>query len=253
MAKAGVSNDNHKNDGGDVQKLTKGKGVMVNGENDLDDEIMDHKRRKHELRVYKERGRTRKMAKLYADLHALLPNLPTEPKVDKATIVKEAMNSIKSLEQTLQNLQKQKLERLQGHVSNNTSTAVPLVPSQNPVIDNNDHEPLLVDQQHLGSSNIFETWTSPNVTVSMCGTDAHISICSLKKPGLFTTICFILKNHNHEIVSAQISSDDAKIMYMIHVRANVPREFAEGFPYEEMYKKAVEQIMLWINFEKFQN
>ena len=134
------------------------------------------------------------------------------------------MNSIKSLEQTLQNLQKQKLERLQGHVSSNTSThVVPFVPSQNPIINNNiDHEPLLVNhQQLLGSSSIFETWASPNVTISMCGTEAHISICSLiKKPGLFTTICFILKNHNHEIVSAQISSDDAKTMYMIHVRVS---------------------------------
>ncbi|KAI3716038.1 hypothetical protein L6452_23081 [Arctium lappa] len=153
------------------------------------------------------------------------------------------MESIKFLEQTLQNLQKQKLERLQGHVSDNATTVIPFVPSQNPVINNNDHEPLLVNQQQLGSPNIFETWISPNVTISMCGTDAHISICSLKKPGLFTTICFILKNHNHEIVSAQISSDDAKTMYMIHVRANVPLESAEGFPYEEMYKKVATYIM----------
>ncbi|XP_024979084.1 transcription factor bHLH95-like [Cynara cardunculus var. scolymus] len=252
MAKAAVSND-----GGVVQKLTKGKGVMIDGENaDQGAEIMDHKRLKHEIRVSRERGRTRKMAKLYADLRALLPNLPTEPKADKATIVKAAMESIKFLEQTLQNLQKQKVERLQGHVPNDATAVVPTVPSQNPVINNNGDEPLLVNQQQQqqqGSLNVFETWTSPNVTISMCGTDAHISICSLKKPGLFTTICFILKNHNHDIVSAQISSDDAKTMYMIHVRANVPPEFAEGFPYEEMYKKAVEQIVLWINFEKLEN
>ncbi|KVH93291.1 hypothetical protein Ccrd_004657 [Cynara cardunculus var. scolymus] len=151
------------------------------------------------------------------------------------------MESIKFLEQTLQNLQKQKVERLQGHVPNDATAVVPTVPSQNPVINNNGDEPLLVNQQQQqqqGSLNVFETWTSPNVTISMCGTDAHISICSLKKPGLFTTICFILKNHNHDIVSAQISSDDAKTMYMIHVR---------------MYKKAVEQIVLWINFEKLEN
>ncbi|XP_024979083.1 transcription factor bHLH95-like [Cynara cardunculus var. scolymus] len=216
MAKAGVSNDNENH------KVAKGKGVMMNGE----DDEMDHKKRKLETRVSAERGRRRKMSNLYAHLQTLLPNLPPHhPKVAKATIVKAAMDSIQFLEQTLQNLQKQKVERLQSHVSKDATAVVPFVPSQNQVVNNNDDEPLFVNQQQQGSLNVFETWTSPNVTISMCGTDAHISICSLKKPGLFTTICFILKNHNHDIVSAQICSDDAKTMYMIHVRAALSSDF----------------------------
>ncbi|KAL0376093.1 UNVERIFIED_CONTAM: hypothetical protein Scaly_0726900 [Sesamum calycinum] len=79
--------------------------------------------------------------------------------------------------------------------------------------------------------------------------DAHISISSPKKPGLFTPIFFVLEKYKLEVVSAQASSAHDRRMCMIHARANGG---AEQFPEtlclaEEVFKQAAVEIMLWVN------
>ncbi|OMO74672.1 hypothetical protein COLO4_26545 [Corchorus olitorius] len=66
----------------------------------------------HEMHIWTERERRKKMRNMFSNLHALLPQLPA--KADKSTIVDEAVTYIKSLQQTLQTLQKQKLEKLRS-------------------------------------------------------------------------------------------------------------------------------------------
>lgn len=154
------------------------------------------------------------------------------------------MNCIQSLQHSLQKLQKQKQERLQGASSTfgfepNTITSQKL--------SHDSREAFLADQ---GSSNIqaigttttcsnslpvlrnpvmFQTWTSSNVVLNICGNDAQISVCSPKKPGLLTSICYVMEKHKIEVVSAQISSDYDRTMYMI--QAHVSFLFYLNFPF----------------------
>nr|KAJ0185097.1 hypothetical protein LSAT_V11C900500440 [Lactuca sativa] len=214
----------------------------------------------HELHIWTERERRKKMRNMFHQLHALLPQL--SPKADKSTIVDEAVNHIKTLQQTLQKLQRKKRERFHC-LSTNTGIASIIQP-QGLIL--NTRESFLADQASpnnhfvmvspapsstsfsfpIRSPTVFQTWTSSNVTLNVCGLDAHISICSPRKPGLVTTICFVLEKHKLDIVSAHISSDQMKIFFMIHAHANTHNQFGESFPYDEVFKQAAAEIMLWV-------
>nr|GMD71219.1 transcription factor bHLH95-like [Ipomoea batatas] len=139
---------------------------------------------------------------------------------DKSTIVDEVVNYIKTLQQTLQKLQTRKLEILHGFNSNNPSPSI--FGSQKLNAELTTREGFLADH-HQGSSGAlasfigsssappqppaFQTWTSPNVILNVCGDDAQISLCCPKKPGLLQAICFVLEKHKIEVVSAQVSSN----------------------------------------------
>ncbi|GAV86333.1 HLH domain-containing protein, partial [Cephalotus follicularis] len=177
----------------------------------------------HEIHIWTERERRKKMRNMFANLHALLPHLP--PKADKSTIVDEAVNYIKTLQHTLQKLQKQKLERLQGATQPSIFTP--------PKLPFNSREAFLADQGS-SSSNLainanlsvsqypvlFQTWTASNVILNTCGDEAQISVCSPKNPCLLTTVCHILEKHNIEVISAHVSSDCNRSMYMIQARVS---------------------------------
>nr|CAB3495419.1 unnamed protein product [Digitaria exilis] len=79
----------------------KGKGAMVVETEDA-------------LHMWTEKERRKKIKNLYSTLHALLPQLPE--KVDKPTLVGKAVTHIKSLEGTLQRLEKLKQERMRAQV-----------------------------------------------------------------------------------------------------------------------------------------
>lgn len=64
----------------------------------------------------------------------------------------------------------------------------------------------------------FKTWTSPNLTLNVCGKDAHISICCPKKLRFFTAVVFVMERNKLEVVSAQVSTYRGARMYMIHAR-----------------------------------
>ena len=67
---------------------------------------------------------------------------------------------------------------------------------------------------------LFQTWTSSNVVLNICGNEAQISVCSLKKPGLFTAICNILEKHKIGVISAHVSSDSNQSMFMIQAHVS---------------------------------
>nr|WIE96112.1 basic helix-loop-helix transcription factor [Loropetalum chinense var. rubrum] len=216
----------------------------------------------HEMHIWTERERRKKMRNMFSNLHSLLPQLP--PKADKSTIVDEAVNYIKTLQHTLQKLQKQKLERLQGAATINYDPSSIITP-QKPAYSS--REAFLADQGSssnlaitpANSSNnalslsrfpiVFQTWSSQNVILNICGNEAQISVCSPKKPGLLSSICFVLEKHKLEVVSAHISSDYNRSMYMIQARlANgASDQFPEAFPVEEIFKQAAGEIMFWVS------
>ncbi|XP_073037317.1 transcription factor bHLH95-like [Primulina eburnea] len=197
----------------------------------------------NELHIWTERERRKKMRNMFGNLHALLPHLP--PKPDKSTIVDEAVNYIKNMQQTLEKLEKQKLERLHG---SKTTQKKPAVRSR---------EAFLADQPSTKMINprnlsmfsgppVFKTWTSPNVTLNICGGDAQISVCGQRKPGLLTVICYVMEKYRLEVVSAQVSADGNRCMYTFHTRVSVNGihgQFQDAFPVEEIYKQAAAEII----------
>ncbi|KAL8060611.1 hypothetical protein ABFX02_02G035900 [Erythranthe guttata] len=223
----------------------------------------------HELHIWTERERRKKMRNMFSNLHALLPHLP--PKADKSTIVDEAVNYIKKLQETLEKLQKQKLDKLHN-TNNQVITRInydppSLITQQNFGIHQS-REAFLAEMGSTSSTSavtlasppinqlfsgpelsaIFKTWTSANVVLNVCWKDAHFSVCGSKKPGLFTAICFVMEKHKLDVVSAQVSSDRNRCMYMIHARANGGSDqFQQAFSVEEIYKQAAAEIMLWVN------
>ncbi|XXG62497.1 hypothetical protein AAC387_Pa05g0842 [Persea americana] len=208
----------------------------------------------YETHIWTERERRKKMRSMFSNLHALLPKLP--PKADKSTIVDEAVNYIKTLQNILQKLQKQRLKWMQRSSTINYDASM-VVP---PTTMSKSKEAYLVDQ--ASSSNwatmslhdgllipcklqCLQTWSSPNVVLSVSGDDAQISICIARKPGLLPIVFYILEKYKIDVITATISSDQFKSMLMIHTRASgVFDQYPEvASAVEEKYKRAVGEMI----------
>ncbi|XP_010263710.1 PREDICTED: transcription factor bHLH95 [Nelumbo nucifera] len=214
----------------------------------------------HEIHIWTERERRKKMRNMFSNLHALLPHLPA--KADKSTIVDEAVNYIKTLQQSLQKLQKQRLEMIQGATIVDFGSSPNVAP---PALTLDSRESFLADHGSASglakattsthssllvprSPSCFQTWSSPNVVLSVYGDEAQISLCSPRKPGLLPTIFYVLEKHKLEVITAHISSDYYRTMCMIHVQANgTADQFPEVLPMEEIYKLAVGEMIFWLS------
>ncbi|XP_051136420.1 transcription factor bHLH95-like [Andrographis paniculata] len=222
---------------------TKKKSKKNDGRGECSEELLGKQQvDEHELHIWTERERRKKMRNMFSTLHSLLPHLP--PKSDKTSIVDEAIRQIKKLEQTLEDLQKQKLQDLPG-------TGL-TIQSREAFLADQCSSPAPAPFAGGGADfpPVFKTWTAPNVTLSVCGDDAHFSLCSVRKPGLLTAVCFVVEKHKLDVVSVHASSNRNRILYMIHARlsANVASDrFLHAFPVEAIYKQAAAEIMLWMN------
>ncbi|KAL1557953.1 transcription factor bHLH95-like [Salvia divinorum] len=210
----------------------------------------------HELHIWTERERRKKMRNMFASLQALIPKL--HPRADKTTIVDEAVEHIQQLQQTLGALEKLKEKKLKGGSINLAACDIPGITGQSREAFMADHAstsqqpppPVAQLNPHSGRAS-FTTWTSPNVVLNVCGIDAHISIaCSPTKTGMMAYLGFMMNNHNLDLVSAHISSDSVMRNYMVHIRANGAgqQQLSEpSFHVEETYKQVAAELMLWIN------
>ncbi|GLT93517.1 hypothetical protein SLE2022_113070 [Rubroshorea leprosula] len=219
----------------------------------------------HEMHIWTERERRKKMRNMFSSLHALLPQLPA--KADKSSIVDEAVKYIKTLQHTLQTLENQKMERLSSGTIVDYEASILTTTSQPSVLAES-REAFLADQ--VASKNYsmvdsmprttfplfrspacFQTWFSPNVVINTCGHEAQISVCSPRKRGLLTTIVYILEKHNLEVVTAHVSSDHYRSMYMIHVQAaggsgTDQVSDTHTLSVEETFKLAAGEMNLWL-------
>ncbi|KAL3843914.1 hypothetical protein ACJIZ3_001317 [Penstemon smallii] len=192
----------------------------------------------HELHIWTERERRKKMRNMFSGLHALLPHLPK--KADKSSIVSEAVQEIKKLEQTVEELEKKKIEKLHG-VHQKQSREAFLADQVSAMNNSNNSVP-----NQLEFPAVFKTWATQNVILSVSGRDAHINVCGPKKPGLLTALLFVLEKYKLDVVSAQVSSDPHRFMYMIHTSASGVHQFSQAFLLEEMYKQVTAEIMLYV-------
>ncbi|KAJ6971676.1 hypothetical protein D5086_025464 [Populus alba] len=244
-AVAGVPGQKRSRKGGDARnkKVVNGGGSEESG---------------HEIHIWTERERRKKMRNMFSSLHALLPQLPA--KADKSSIVDEAVKYIKTLQQTLQTLQKQKVEKFQGAiidyepsvitsltdtVGSREASFAALGPSKNfPSTSKMSQNSFSVSL----SPACFQTWFSPNVVMNMCGDDAQFSLCSTRKPGLLATVLYILEKHNLDVVSAHISSDQYRSIYMIHAHADgASDQYPEAMSdVGDTFKLAAGEMNLWV-------
>ncbi|KAF7840828.1 transcription factor bHLH95-like [Senna tora] len=234
-----------------------------------------------ETHIWTERERRKKMKNMFTDLHALLPHLPS--KLDKATIIEEAVKYIQSLESELQKLQKRKEERLQLQQIHSASTTFDCPTSQwlqfaydhnnnnnnnssnNNNINgnnflsaaNNTENPInnIIGTSSNNNNNVnnynnslalgFQTWSSPNVVLNACGDLAHFCVCYPKKLRLYTTIFYVLEKYKIEVLSAHISTDHSRKFYMIQAQINgASNEFMDADSMVEIFKQAAAEMMM---------
>nr|UFA45709.1 bHLH11 [Pinus massoniana] len=236
------------------------------------------------IHIWTERERRKKMRNMFSNLHTLLPHLPA--KADKSTIVEEAISYIKTLQQSLHVLENQRLDKAraattlefelsntfhelqqqQHHVSaaamrSSSETPVfyhPLIPECStssgfePWISKQYSRTISAGSPAIDHCNFFQTWSSPNVVLSVCGNDAHMMICSSPpKQGLLTTIFYTLEKHRVDVVTAHISSDSCRSMYMIHAQAhtmvNTGDQFLDSKPSEETFRSAAGELVIYLS------
>ncbi|XP_062227376.1 transcription factor bHLH95-like [Phragmites australis] len=217
----------------------------------------------HALHIWTERERRKKMKNMFSSLHALLPQLPE--KADKATIVGEAVSYIRTLEGTLQRLEKLKLERMRAQQLGLGSSAAPASsPMRHGTPAPATREAALADMAQgwnalrdaaagEGSSAAppapFQTWSGPNVVVSVSGGDAFINLCTPRQLGLLTKALFVLEKHRIDVVTTDISSDRNRSMFSIHARVSQRQpsaHFSENLTAEDRYKLAVSELLHWL-------
>jgi len=145
---------------------------------------------------------------------------------DKSTVVDEAVSYIKNLERTLEKLEKQKEERVQcGSTLGYDSSPSMFMTAQglssnyyfsNAIVGTSSNALLFPPQPPVA---IDKTWASSNMVLNVCGDEAQFCICAAHKPGLLSSIAFVLDKYKIELLSAHISciGNGNAIMIQAHV------------------------------------
>ena len=95
----------------------------------------------------------------------------------------------------------------------------PPVPSQTRVIEND--ASMMNKDAILGPSSDFKrNWCSPNISLCVFGANAFVNICSVRNANFFSSISYILKKHNVDVLATSIHSDQGKTMYMMTLRVS---------------------------------
>lgn len=207
-----------------------------------------------QLHIFTERERRRKMKDMFNTLHSLLPHLPPKAsnrrtrrrkksiffcfcfenslifslQTDKSTVIDESVKHIKSLERTLNRLQKQQQQQKTmppptfgatpptSEVSREVFVANQTLNNNNSSSSNNNR---IVSALEVPTN--FQTWSAPNVVLSISGKDAFISICAMKKKSVLPTIFHLLEEYRLQVITAHVSSTDTnRFMCIIHVHVS---------------------------------
>lgn len=135
------------------------------------------------------------------------------------------MSYIKNLERTLEKLQKQKEEKVRcGYESSPSMFTAQGLSSNydfsNAIMGTSSNALLFPAQQQQQPPVAFDkTWASSNMVLNVCGDEAQFCICAAHKPGLVSTIVFVLDKYKIELVYAHISciGNGNAIMIQAHV------------------------------------
>jgi hypothetical protein len=217
-----------------------------------------------ELHIATERERRIRMSEMFTNLHGLVPTLPDKVmneimfysyvrvmcmqislvfrsivvfQADKSSIVMEAVHYIKSLEGTLSELEKRKLEmqlaqgEVVGATANTGVSSLAAMPAPTSLVapapivltgagicptETSPTPPVTAAPAAVG----LQTWSGPNVVLSLSGNEVCISVCVARRPGLPTMVLEVLEKHNIDVVTWGISSDNARSMFNIQARVS---------------------------------
>lgn len=154
----------------------------------------------------------------------------------------EAIHYIKSLEGTLGELEKQKLDRdlargrpataANGGVSSSALAATPMAMAT-PVtglsgggIWQTGAAP--APSMPLGAVTAapapvpLQTWSGPNVVLSLSGNNAYIHMSVARRSGVLTMVMAVLEKHGIDVVTSGISSDRSQCIVTIQARVSKP-------------------------------
>lgn len=161
--------------------------------------------------------------------------------VDKLTIVMEAIHYIKSLEGVLSELEKRKMEELahgkiptiaNGGVSSSMAAATPIVlmtqltglqaggiwPTREATWPTNDVGTVTAEPAPVR----LQTWSGPNIVLSLSGNHAYINVCVARRPGMLTAVLAVLEKHNIDVITSTIMSDSTRSMFTIQAQVSKP-------------------------------
>lgn len=145
-------------------------------------------------------------------------------------MVDESVKHIKTLERTLHRLQKQKQQQEKQKKKMPPASFGPTPPTSvvsrevfvanQTVRNNNNGLAPVVSALEVPTS--FQTWSAPNVVLSISGKDAFISICAMKKKSILPTIFQLLEEYRFEVITAHVSSaaETNRFMCIIHVHVS---------------------------------
>ncbi|CAL4887434.1 unnamed protein product [Urochloa decumbens] len=177
--------------------------------------------------ILTERERRRKMKDLFGNLHALMPHIPG--KIDKASLVGETIHFIRALEKTKAQLEKRKLEQAvarqaaaQAAAASSSFLAPPLQTAQGmaamstgcwgppavlPPPQQQQQQPpeLVAAAGPVG----FQTWSAPNVVLSVMREKAAINLCVPRQPRVLTLVMSVLNKHGIDVVTAHVVADES--------------------------------------------
>ncbi|XP_066165362.1 transcription factor bHLH95 isoform X1 [Oryza sativa Japonica Group] len=222
----------------------------------------------HALHIWTERERRKKMKNMFSTLHGLLPKIPG--KTDKASIVGEAIGYIKTLEDVVQKLETIKTERVRAHqwaaaaaaaVAANGggegsshshsqpprhATAVTVAVAEPAPVAAAVNAQAPQKKAAAAAAPTLQTWSAPNITLTMAGVDAFINMCLPRQRASFTTVAFVLEKHQIDVVTSTISADHDKSLFSVHVRQlnEASLQSTEGLTPEAKYKLAVSELMV---------
>ncbi|KAG2651485.1 transcription factor bHLH95-like [Panicum virgatum] len=204
-----------------------------------------------ELKVHiiMERERRRRMKDKFNTLHELMPHVSN--KVGKATLIGETINFIKTLEETKAQLEKKKLEQAlarqataEAAAGGASSFSVPRTAHGLAALSDG-WDPVPRQQPAAAGPVGFQTWSTPNVVLSVLNNEAVINVCVPRQRGVLTMVLSVLSKHGIDVISIQVGADDAQSFFNINTRVNGAG--GENQSAEDIYKLAVSEIMVWLS------
>ncbi|XP_040379133.1 transcription factor bHLH95-like [Oryza brachyantha] len=219
------------------------------------------------MHAWTERGRRKEMNNKFDLLHALVPNL--SEKADKATIVEATINYIKNLQNEvykLETLKMQQRKRIAAANADGEGSATPVpappVPEEEEAVAPT-RETALADMVHVweeeevagggarhgwrGSPAPLQTWTGSNMTVSLAGDDAFITLSLPRGLSVVTGAVWILERHHIDVRTATLSTPDQdSSLLSLHCHLSPACSSSQNLTPVDKYKLAVSELMLWI-------
>ncbi|KAE9607875.1 putative transcription factor bHLH family [Lupinus albus] len=138
---------------------------------------------------------------------------------NKSSIIDETISYIESLKQTLEKLEKEKKERLQSlftyEVHPSIINSSQWYPNDSTIANGNSNTSSSTIPSSPTKLVAFETWSSPNLVLNICGNEAQFCIFATRKPNILTNIALVLEKHKIDVISASILSNGHGNQYTI--------------------------------------